>query len=283
MKLLEITPFVRFALQFEFLPNSENYTTFDNRLFFVVNGSGNIVLDNVPHSFTKNTVMMWQAGTEYRFECSSKIDVISINFDYTASNSARTAYYTPVPLKASKHTVKRPLAENTVFSDCTLLNEPLILHNAFFLQKKLSKIVGEHISKPDLFYEKSSAALKDCIVDTVRFYNESPSTNNRINLIISYIHENYSSRLTNEELAALIDYHPYYLNRIFLKGMGVTLHQYIINYRVTLAEQLLIATNTSIQEISREVGFSSLSLFTINFKKKHGLTPSEFRKNYYKI
>lgn len=283
MKLLEITPFVRFALQFEFLPNSETYTTFDNRLFFVVNGSGTIVLDNVPYSFTKNTVMLWQAGTEYRFECNSKIDVISVNFDYTAANSERTAYYTPVPLKASGQAVMPQKRENTIFSDCSVLNVPLILHNMFFLQKKLSQIVSEHISKPIYFYEKSSAALKDCIVNIVRFHNEAPSTNNRINLIISYIHENYASKLTNEELAALIDYHPYYLNRIFLKSMGVTLHQYIINYRVTLADQLLIATNTGIQDISREVGFSSLSLFTINFKKKHGITPSEFRKNYYKI
>lgn len=279
MKLMEISPFVRFALQFEFLPNSNPYTSYDNRLFFVINGSGKIILDDVSYPFSNNTLMLWQAGTKYQFKCNSKIDVICINFDYTTFNSEKTAYYAPIPLNASKNTVT-PEIEKITFTDCTILNQPLILHNAFFLQKNLSRIVAEHISKPSFYYEKSSATLKGCIVNLLRFYNENPSTANKINRIIEYIQENYSSELTNEDLAALVDYHPYYLNRIFLKSKGVTLHQYIINYRVTMAEQMLISTNTSIQDISKKVGFSSLSLFTINFKKKNMLTPSQFRKSF---
>ncbi|MGN0492212.1 MAG: helix-turn-helix domain-containing protein [Acutalibacteraceae bacterium] len=236
-------------------------------------------MDDVSYSFSTNTLMLWQAGTKYQFKCNSDIDVICINFDYTTSNSEKTAYYAPILLKRSKNTVS-PIIEKENFTDCTILNRPLILHNALFLEKNLSRIVAEHISKPSFYYEKSSATLKGCIVNILRYSNENPSTANKINRVIEYIQENYASELTNETLAALVDYHPYYLNRIFLKSKGVTLHQYIINYRITMAEQLLISTNTSIEDISKRVGFSSISLFTINFKKKNVLTPSQFRKSF---
>ena len=279
MKLLEISPFVRFALQFEFLPDSDSYTSYDSRLFFIVNGSGKIVLDDVQYSLSNNTILLWQAGTKYQFKCNSKITVICINFDYTASNSERTTYYSPISLKTLKNDPYEAI-EKINFTDCEILNRPLVLHNGFFLQEILDRIVAEHISKPNFYYEKSSAMLKDCIISILRNYNENPSTTNKITDTIEYIQKNYASDLNNKVLAALVDYHPYYLNRIFLKSNGITLHQYIINYRITMAEQLLISTDMNIQEISKKVGFSSLSLFTITFKKKNKITPSQFRKSF---
>lgn len=278
MKLLDISPFVRYAFQFELQPKRTPYTSYDNRLFFIIKGSGKIYLNDVPYSFSKGTVMLWQAGTKYQFDCRNELSVICINFDYSTEHSQRTSYYAPVSLKNRKD----PFFdyETTFFEDCEALNKPIFCHNAFFLQKNLNTLVIEHISQPNYYREKSSAIMKSCIINILRHDSKNSGVADKINHIIEHIQENYATELNNESLAALVDYHSYYLNRIFLKSKGVTLHQYIINYRITIAEQLLISTEYSIMEISKRVGFSSLSLFTTNFKKKNMLTPTQFRKKF---
>lgn len=277
MTLLEMTPFVRFAMQFEHLPMAGTYTSQDSRLFYVTRGSGKIYLNDVAFSFSKGSVLLWQAGTKYRFDCDSKIEVICINFDYTTENSAVTNYYAPILLKNTNADLSH--IKKHYFTDCEWLNKPIVCHNAFSLEKNLSNIVLEHISKTNYYVEKSSAALKGTIVNILRNFTQNTTSSDKIKRVIEHIKENYATELSNESLAELVDYHPYYLNRIFLKAKGVTLHQYIINYRITMAEQLLLSTDTSIMEISQKVGFSSLSLFIINFKKKNILTPSQFRKS----
>ena len=47
---------------------------------------------------------------------------------------------------------------------------------------------------------------------------------------------------------------------------------------ITRAKELLISTDKSIKEISLELGFQTIHYFSLLFKKKVGMTPTEFRK-----
>ena len=97
---------------------------------------------------------------------------------------------------------------------------------------------------------------------------------------MEYIHKNYNTDIDNTFLANLVGYHPYYLNKLFLLANGITLHKYVINYRIAISEQLLLSTNLSIEEIALKVGFTSSLSFLSGFKKKNNLTPTEFRKKF---
>jgi two-component system response regulator YesN len=48
--------------------------------------------------------------------------------------------------------------------------------------------------------------------------------------------------------------------------------------RMKKAQELLVKTNLSIWRIAQSVGYNSNSYFCISFKKKHGITPAEYRK-----
>ena len=105
-------------------------------------------------------------------------------------------------------------------------------------------------------------------------------SDNAVETVIEYIHGNYNKDIDNRTLAELVGYHPYYLNKLFIMAKGITLHRYVSNYRIAMAEQMLLSTTLSIDEIAMKVGFSASLSFSSCFKKKNGITPSEFRKRF---
>ena len=60
--------------------------------------------------------------------------------------------------------------------------------------------------------------------------------------------------------------------------MGVSFTQYLNDYRLQIAAQLLKETEDNILEIASATGFENLSYINRSFKKKYGLTPGQYRK-----
>lgn len=48
---------------------------------------------------------------------------------------------------------------------------------------------------------------------------------------------------------------------------GITVHKYLINYRISMSKGLLINTDLSIEQIARQVGFESAAYYSLSFKK----------------
>lgn len=83
-----------------------------------------------------------------------------------------------------------------------------------------------------------------------------------------------------EKTAEALGITPDYLSKIFKKTEGVSLKRYILQERITRAENLLRYSEYSIIEISKYLGFSTQSHFTQVFKKYCGMTPQAFRNQY---
>ena len=105
------------------------------------------------------------------------------------------------------------------------------------------------------------------------------TTTRNIKTILDYISENYMNPITIEELAESVGLSKHYLMRFFKKYMGTTCIEYINDYRLNVATNLLLTTGLQITEISARVGISNLSYFNRIFKKKYGMTPKEYRYN----
>ncbi|GAF38624.1 transcriptional regulator, AraC family [Agrilactobacillus composti DSM 18527 = JCM 14202] len=97
--------------------------------------------------------------------------------------------------------------------------------------------------------------------------------------ILSYLTQNFEHRITNEQLAQVTGYSIPYQNRIFFKKYGQSPLQYLADYRLRKAKVLLtLHADLQIQEIGNMVGFSDISRFIYQFKKRYHLTPNQFRK-----
>lgn len=72
-----------------------------------------------------------------------------------------------------------------------------------------------------------------------------------------------------------------YLSMVFKKETGVTVRQYIEDYRIEAAKDKLMHSSEKVQSISASCGFAQHGYFSRVFKLKTGMTPAEFREKYY--
>lgn len=97
-------------------------------------------------------------------------------------------------------------------------------------------------------------------------------------VLMRYMREHYSEPLMLSDLTQFSGLSQSYLIRAFRKDTGSTPHEYLLNYRLQKAMEMLRETDEPIETISDRCGFNSTSHFARAFKKTTNLTPSEFRK-----
>ena len=85
------------------------------------------------------------------------------------------------------------------------------------------------------------------------------------------------SGISVEDVAKNAGFSIDYFNRIFLSHTGFTVTAYIQYIRLKQAAFLLRTTDKSVLDIALEIGYDSHEGFTKAFKKKYGITPSEYR------
>lgn len=99
--------------------------------------------------------------------------------------------------------------------------------------------------------------------------------------IVNYIHLNIyePEKLKAETIAEHFNISANYISEYFKKQTGENLQQFIINYRLALAETRLRHSNMRLNEIALELGFTDESHLTKTFKKYRGESPAQFKKN----
>ena len=100
----------------------------------------------------------------------------------------------------------------------------------------------------------------------------------RIDRLDQIIHNNYTQQLTSTEIADQLFISIRQLDRISKKRYGESIHRVIMDRRITAAEKMLLEGDMSVESIGSSVGFSSHSGFYREFERKHGMTPTEYRK-----
>ncbi|GCE28926.1 AraC family transcriptional regulator [Dictyobacter alpinus] len=97
--------------------------------------------------------------------------------------------------------------------------------------------------------------------------------------IIDYIHDHLDTDLSLSQLSEVVGMSPYHFARIFKQSVGVSPHQYIIQYRVEEAKRLLMTKTFPFREVAYRVGFGNQSHFNRHFKRLTGASPTLFLKN----
>lgn len=104
----------------------------------------------------------------------------------------------------------------------------------------------------------------------------------QINLSLVYVHNNFDSNITAEDLAEVSGYSVFHFHRIFKEVVGQNVNDYIRNTRLEKTSNLLLYNqHKTIEQISLESGFSTATSFSAAFKKKFGMTPKQWRKGGY--
>ena len=80
------------------------------------------------------------------------------------------------------------------------------------------------------------------------------------------------------DVAAFAGFSEEHVARSFKRATGSTLFEYVRRQRIAEAKSRLAATDANLSQIALATGFSSLTVFSRNFSREVGLTPSEYRR-----
>ena len=100
-----------------------------------------------------------------------------------------------------------------------------------------------------------------------------------IKKIINYIQLKHSEPIQVTDIANACGLNRSYLTRLFKEATGLSIQEYLMQYRMKSAMKLMEDPALSIQYISFAVGYNDVFTFSKAFKKHVGQSPSEYRKS----
>jgi AraC-like DNA-binding protein len=108
------------------------------------------------------------------------------------------------------------------------------------------------------------------------FLNGSPSIHNLTGYIRTHIYE--PDKLRIQHLASVAGASPTYIGEYFKKHTGLSIRNYILQYRLSLVKIRLQYSDLTISEIAHELNFTDESHLSNLFKKYFSDTPTSYRR-----
>lgn len=99
----------------------------------------------------------------------------------------------------------------------------------------------------------------------------------RLKEMLTFIHTNYANQLELHDIAKAVTISKRECLRCFKRTIGISPIQYLLQYRISVAADMLANSSMNITEISNQTGFDSPSYFSLIFKKLIDMTPKEYR------
>ena len=151
----------------------------------------------------------------------------------------------------------------------------LLLENIFLIQQYLEKT--KHLNKSDerikLMINLFFMSLADCAKKERGHHLGSK----KINVVIEFIQENYANKITLDDISKNCQISKNHLNNLFKKQFQTNIMDYVNEYRIKRACELISETSLTLKDIYSRVGYSNKMCFNRNFKKVVNMTPLEFK------
>lgn len=113
------------------------------------------------------------------------------------------------------------------------------------------------------------------VVDKIK---EVSKKNVVITLAVEYIIKNYNKDISLEVVSKELYISTGYLSLLFKQEMKVNFIDFISNYRIEKAKELLKDNSLKNYQVARQVGFNDEKYFSQLFKKHTGITPTQYRQ-----
>ena len=269
MDFSKLNPFVRSANIYEVINRTDECIAYDSRIIYMISGDVTVKIeDEKKFHISAGNLLYIPAGTRYRLK-GEYLRATVITFDLTDEHSDLEEKIPPVLTSEFKeelcHKCESPF-------DRLLLIEDFEAERDNFID-----ISNTATSKEGEWKAQISAKLKTLLLKVCEITSDNALPSRMVEALDAYIRENCSDEISNTEIGAIFGYHPFYVSRVLKEKKGITLHQYIISYRLKLAKTMLENTKKPIADIAVETGFTDASYFTKTFKNIFGVTPKEWR------
>ena len=135
------------------------------------------------------------------------------------------------------------------------------------------------MKKCDDYSDGRSAYLTARLWDLFGILSEERSKKtDYIQNALDFIHSEYMNNITVEKIAGILNLDRTYFSALFKKKTGLSPKQYLLNYRMNTAANLILKNHISVSVAANSVGYNDLFTFSRMFKRHFGLSPSEYAR-----
>lgn len=140
-----------------------------------------------------------------------------------------------------------------------------------------------YINKDDIYRHDDSISEKQFFITSLTnfftdFLELHPAVHNdKIQQVILYILNNPESELKQKSIAASLYMNSSYLSTIFTAHTEQRFVDYLTNVKLRRAAWLLRNTPLKVTDIAEKLDYKDIGYFSRLFKKKYGITPSDYR------
>ena len=154
------------------------------------------------------------------------------------------------------------------------------------LSEKLSVLLDQIIAVNDTDHNTKQIRTRILLLELLLYLYEHntmllPNTGGNADMqkaMLAYIELHYTEKLTLAMMAKEFHLSEKYLSRYFKEHFHLPFSNYVMHLRLTLARQLLEATELPITEVALRAGFPSVSYFIRSFKSAFKTSPLRYRK-----
>lgn len=270
-----LSPFVRFINKTNFFIPNSTIVANDCHILYNLNNEITFKTQGKTYILRPLSLIYYPYGIPYSINSNSK-DVLfyTVNFDLNKNFSSVTNVLRPQLLDSynSKNNLVSIPAE---LAD--IFKKPIYIENAANLEKYFEDMYKETINRR-LNWSQIQNEIMGIIMHKLHRLTETPRISSPICDEIKKLIKLSSTDITNLQIAESLGYHPNYLNDIFKRNEGITIHQYVLQKKLSKAYELISTTDISYENIADMCGFSSSAHLTTAIRKKYNLTPSEIRR-----
>lgn len=148
------------------------------------------------------------------------------------------------------------------------------------LEKNYSVMLGKIIAVQN--QNELCSVCCQCISSAI--YEIAAGKQKRINNLIkkanSYMEAHYSDEISLDSIAKEVNLSPYYFSHFYKEETGVNFSDRLMEIRMEKAKEYLIKPDSSIKDVSRQVGYADPNYFSKLFKKITGVTATEYKERY---
>ena len=252
----------------------------DYELFYPINGTGVRIVGDSIDSFNENELVLLGSKVPHLFkneveDSSSQVDYIIIKFKPVLINK----FVDNVPEFYNVKSLLENTHQGTIFEqmDNYLIVEDLI---RICESKGADRLIRLISTLNRLALIKQTRSLTSVNFNLIGLESENED---RLQSVINFIVKNYVCEISLKELSDLSYMTTNSFCRYFKERTGKTAFQFIREYRISRACQMIINSRKSISQICRDTGFKSFSNFNRVFKAIKGISASEYKSKYQRL
>ena len=274
MNYTKFNPVIRSVSLYEKINRTDECISYDSRVIYMISGDLSAVVDGEKYShLSVGNLLFIPAGVPYKLK-SKYLRAVVVAFDMTDENPAPEERIAPVPTADYDPALCHKAGLEEPFDKCIMLPDFEGEMDAFL------RMADIFTSAEGTYKAQISAMFKLAMLKVAECAEENALPARMVEELDNYIMENAGEEISNTEIGAIFGYHPFYVSKVLKERKGLTLRQYIINYRLKAAKRLLELTNKSIADIAEECGFTDASYFAKTFKSYFGETPKDYRNKF---